>query len=227
MKNRPVADPLKGLEPEALALKAKAGSLVAFERIIEIFQDRLYNFLLRIVRRPQDAEEIAQEAFVKAWTHIQSYNPNYRFSTWLYTIATRVAITKRRRDALVPGAMDSVRQELGSRAVKTVVEEISDMEQSELVWQIAEERLPPDQLAAMWLRYVDDYQNSEIAPILHKSEVGVRVTLFRARRTIYDAMQEPCRPRQSADGSTAMSRIAATLAGLLGRKDEGVAGVRG
>ena len=83
---------LEVLSSEELACRAQAGSLPSFAKLVERYQGRLYNFLLRRVGHADDAEDLAQDTFVRAWERIDRYRTTWRFSTWLFTIGSRLAI---------------------------------------------------------------------------------------------------------------------------------------
>ncbi len=173
-----------GTPPEELARRAQQGAPGCFDVLVERFSGRLYSFLVRRVGSREDAEDLTQETFVRAWSRLETYKPHLRFSTWLFTIAVRLAAAhyRRRRPgvALDGAAGDERAPEAGDRA--------EEGESRARLWKLAEERLTRDQFAAVWLRYVEDAAVEDIARILGKSRVGVRVTLFRAREKLAGAL---------------------------------------
>lgn len=172
---------------EDLAILAQGGSLDAYAELVTRFQGRLYNFLLRRTRRAVDAEDLAQEAFVRAWQRLQSYDPRWRFSTWLFTIAQRLAIGNYRRQRR------EVELSCPERVTNGRPEEKLERNETRLgagrIWALAERVLSEDQRTALWLRYAEDLAISEIAIVMGKSQVGIRVSLFRARQTLAAAIE--------------------------------------
>src|SRR5262245_42664555 len=81
---------------EELAVRAAAGSLPCFVELLGRFEGRVFNFLIRRVRLTADAEDLTQETFLRAWQNIGRYRPKFRFSTWLFTIASRLAVDHHR-----------------------------------------------------------------------------------------------------------------------------------
>ena len=176
---------------EELACRAQAGSLPSFAMLVQRHQGRLYNFLLRKLGSEPDAEDVTQETFVRAWQRIDQYRPRWRFSTWLYTIGSRLAINhhragaRRRRverpaagfDRAVTGGADPA-------------EQVSRLEDHENVWSLASRLLTADQLTMLWLRYAEDLSAQEIAGIMARTQVVVRVTLHRAKQRLARAMQD-------------------------------------
>ncbi len=85
----------------ALIRRVVAGDRAAAEELVRAHQSGLYAYMLRMSRRPEIAEDVVQEAFVRALTHIERYDPRFRFSTWLFTIAKRLYVNAQQRLAPV------------------------------------------------------------------------------------------------------------------------------
>jgi RNA polymerase sigma-70 factor (ECF subfamily) len=175
-----IGRPLGDLKIPELVSRAQDGSLPCFAELVKRFEGRLFNFVLRRMQSTQDAEDLVQDTFVRAWQRIGQYNPRWQFSTWLYTIAHRLAIAQRhrqRREAR-PACLDNVPAECDP------ARPAADREQCRHIWALADRLLPEAQRMALWLRYAEGLGTSEIARVLGKSRVGVRVMLFRARETL-------------------------------------------
>lgn len=176
--------PLGEQSPEELAVRAQAGggpALTCFGELVKRFEVRLYNFLLKRTRSRSDAEELTQEAFTRAWERIASYDPAWKFSTWLYTIASRLAVSKHRRQSR-ESAWSSFDRACPEGADRLQVQD--DRRLGSRLWSLAEEELSADQQTALWLRYAEDMSIGEIAKVMGKSQVGIRVSLFRARQAL-------------------------------------------
>ena len=93
---------LKALSDEDLILKVQDGSHAAFDILVDRFKLRLFNYLYRMVGDRDEAEELAQETFVKAYIHADKYKTIAKFSTWLYTIATNLVRNKIRSKKRAP-----------------------------------------------------------------------------------------------------------------------------
>ena len=177
---------------EQLVDASLAGSDGAFEELVCRYQQRLLRFLLTRSASKEDAEDAIQDTFVSAYRYLYSFNPKWRFSTWIYRIALR----------------NIARQAAASRAesedVELLVDERSDplqecLDESVLsnVWLTAKHVLPDDAYAAMWLRYVEDMSVKDIAKALDRSVSWAKVTLMRGRRRLEselsDAPTDPAR----------------------------------
>lgn len=179
--------PGQAMRPEDLAVRASRGDAfgkACFARLVDQYQSRLYTFLVRRGESPPDAEELTQEAFLRAWERLGTYDPRWQFSTWLYTIALRLAISRRRRAPLV------LVRETPDTPVR---EESRDDERRTLgarLWALAAEHLTQDQHTALWLRYAENLDIPEIARVMGKSRVAVRVCLFRARQHLAGLMPQ-------------------------------------
>jgi RNA polymerase sigma-70 factor (ECF subfamily) len=166
---------------ESLAAAAAGGDRAAFGALIDRHADRVFRFVLARLRDRHDAEEVTQEAFLRAWGAIGRYDGRWRFSTWLFTIARREAITvlRRRRD------------ERGLARATTEEErriEPSEEARERSLWALARAVLGHEEYEAMWLRYVEDRSTREIATIVGKNGVSVRVMLHRARERLRQAL---------------------------------------
>jgi RNA polymerase sigma-70 factor (ECF subfamily) len=168
-----------GLTAEEVALRAQRGGCDAFAELVARYEVRLYNFLLRRVGSRSDAEDLTQETFIRAWERISSYDSAWRFSTWLYTIGARLAVSQHRKRRITSVAMVD-RADAAPQAPDTG----EDRSLGARLWRLAETVLGEEQHTALWLRYAEDLSIAEIAKVMRKSQVGVRVCLFRARQTL-------------------------------------------
>jgi RNA polymerase sigma-70 factor (ECF subfamily) len=172
----------------ALVERAKQGSKEAYGVLVERFQPSLYGFLVARTTSPEDAEELCQEAFLRAWQRISLYDARWRFSTWLFTLARRIAATRYRRlrrEESGHAALELVRSErAGPERIASGREECANL------WALAAHVLSVEQRSALWLRYGEDLAPETIAAVLGKRTGTVRVILFRARERLLRALGE-------------------------------------
>ena len=202
-----MSDLLNEAEVEDLVRRARAGSPAAFVRLVVRYESPLYNFLLARLRSAEDAEDVAQEAFVRAWQRIETYDPRWKFSTWLFRLARNLAATRRRLARATPEGDEALAQ-LGVHADPG--RELLDTEERENIWSTAARVLDEDQRSALWLRYADGLSVQEIAGVLGKTAVSVRVMLFRARAKLargIDALHEGPRRRARIADSALLRRV--------------------
>lgn len=164
-----------------LARRAQSRSMPAFTELVTRFEKRLYNFLLRRVQCPADAEDITQEAFVRAWQSIERYNPTWEFSTWLFTIGRRLAANQVAKNKRAPKALGKAIEPSHTDEPSKIA---SDIEQKSSLWELVQATLNADQQTALWLRYGESMPVQDIAKVLGRTSISVRVMLFRARQTL-------------------------------------------
>jgi RNA polymerase sigma-70 factor (ECF subfamily) len=191
---------------EELALLARAGSTTAFEAVVVRFEKPVYNFLLLRTGNAQDAEELTQETFLRAWQKLEHYQARWKFSTWLFTLARRLAASRGRslrRELELDATHDPSSQE------PDPARELCAREQRDRLWSIAARVLTAEQRSALLLRYVEGLSIEEIATVLGRMRTSVRVLLFRSREKLarhLDARQHddmpwsPRFPRQVTEG---------------------------
>jgi len=165
---------------------ARQGDKAAFGQLIEAYQRPVFNLAYRLLDNAAEAEEASQEAFIRAYTRLETYNPAHRFSTWLLSIANNYCIDLlRKRRALIlsieepmpphPALMTEKRE--GPEA-QTMMAEQQAMVQSLL------QVLPEDHRQVIALRYWEGLPNEEIGVIIGMSTSAVKSRLFRARRRL-------------------------------------------
>jgi RNA polymerase sigma-70 factor (ECF subfamily) len=168
------ASPVQTLSDEELAIKAAHGSLFSFEQLVSRYSSRLFFFLRHRTETDQDIEDLAQETFLKAFRGIKSFNPECKFSTWLYTIAVRQSISRYRKNK---------KRKASPKAqphIPDPEEIVIHKESSKNLWRLAS-NLPKKEFEALWLHYSEDMPIKEIAKITKKKPPTVRVLLHRAR----------------------------------------------
>ena len=155
---------------------AKGGSVDAFTELVRAYRDGLFRFLLTRCTNRADAEDALQDTLINAYRYLGSYNPQWRFSTWLYRIAIRNA-GRLRTEKL---------SELGDPAdhgADPLAHCLAASERENL-WRSAKRVLSDEVFAAMWLRYVEDMSVRDISNVLERSLSWTKVNLLRGRRAL-------------------------------------------
>jgi len=170
--------PDAAISAEELAVRARAGSRGSFDELVVRYRPRLVAFLARRLADAADAEDVAQETFVRAYDHLDRYDATRSFSTWLFAIGKNVAanhaIARTRRDA----------HERDSGAAGDAAGDAVDAAAAGDLWQRAQAILRPDAYRILWLRYAQGMSVREVATELGRSSVAIKVMLFRARRRL-------------------------------------------
>jgi len=176
---------------EVLVERAQAGNRDAFEDLVRRHADRLYAVVLRFTADPAEAEEVTQEAFLRAWRSIGRFQGRSQFFTWLYRIGINEA---KRRAERRPAAGKVVSLEEGQ------VEEAADLnespqarsEQGELRDRLEQaiRSLPLDYRAPLVLRDVEGLSTAEAAAILELGEAAFKSRLHRARLAVRESIDQ-------------------------------------
>ncbi len=168
--------------------EARKGDKVAFGNLIEAYQGPVYNLAYRMLNNSGEAEEAAQEAFIRAYTRLDTYNPAHKFSTWMLSITSNYCIDLiRKRRALLLSIDEPLppHPALHSDNNKGPEAELINTEQKEMVQALLQE-LPEDYRQAVVLRYWYDLSYEEIAVMMDTTVSAIKSRLFRARRQLAD-----------------------------------------
>ena len=174
---------------EELAVLARTrtgeAAMRAFEELVSRLERALFGFLYMRVGNTATAEELVQETFLRAWRKLHLFDERYRFSTWIFTLARRLAVSRARVRHPDMVHVETLAELQGGADPAA---EIAQREESSHVWRVAREVLAEESCSALWLRYGEELSNAEIGRILGRRTVTVRVILFRARETLARAL---------------------------------------
>ena len=174
------------LEKDLLA-KARGGNLFAFEEIVRRYQRRVYGVALRVVRRHDVADDVAQEAFLRAHQALQSFDLERPFGPWICRIAANLAVNHVRSPRAREQGLPEGHAETPASAASPL-EGVLDQE-ARAVLDRALESLPSDQRAVFVLRVYDEQSYKEIAEGLGLSMGTVMSRLSRAREKLRAALR--------------------------------------
>ncbi|HTC65767.1 MAG TPA: sigma-70 family RNA polymerase sigma factor [Candidatus Acidoferrum sp.] len=178
-----------------LMLDVKAGDEQSFALLLHRYRTPLVNFLYRMVRNREQAEDLAQEVFIRVYRARADYVPSAKFTTWLFRIATNLALnslrdTRHQRMEVSLDAPVIVDSEEGDERPLDVAEKNANIEEH-LVQEVqrdmirhAIDKLPEKQRAAVLLHKYQDLDYGEISKILSCSESALKSLLFRAYETL-------------------------------------------
>jgi RNA polymerase sigma-70 factor, ECF subfamily len=166
------------IDEQTLAERAKSGDVQAFTKLVEVYERVIFNLALRMTNDREDARDIAQIVFVKAYEHLDSYDPRYKFFSWLYRIGMNECLNhrgrNRRHEELDPGLLSD-----GSDADETARAVI----RSEAI-EVSLMRLSVDYRTVIILRHFLDLNQAEMAHILEVPEKTVKSRLHTARKLL-------------------------------------------
>ncbi|PIE81779.1 MAG: RNA polymerase subunit sigma-24 [Chloroflexi bacterium] len=166
--------------------QARQGDKAAFGKLIEAYQGPVYNLAYRMLNNSGEAEEAAQEAFIRAYTRLDSYKPAHKFSTWMLSITSNYCIDLiRKRRALLLSIDEPLpaHPALQSEKSKGPESQMVTNEQQEMVQGLLQ-ALPEDYRQAVVLRYWYEMSYDEIAEVMNTTVSAIKSRLFRARRQL-------------------------------------------
>jgi RNA polymerase sigma-70 factor (ECF subfamily) len=166
-------------EDARLVQRSIEGDEAAFRRLVEKYRRAAYRTAYGFLRDEHLSNDISQEAFVRVFRNLRSYDPSHAFSTWLRRITVNLAIDELRRQQRRPEApLDETDV---SRTLRDPVREAEIAEEHQAVWEILE-ALPLKYRTIMVLREIGQLPTKEVAKIVGRPEVSVRWRLHQARK---------------------------------------------
>ena len=194
VKNGESPPPATQREDELLVREVLRGESGSFDTIVRRYQSIVYAVSYRLVRNREDALDIAQEVFIKAFRSLHTWQPTGAFKSWLLRIATNMSIDHLRRRSRMPAFVerDAVGQlepdAVDERArIKEPSERASESELGSAI-QVAVDKLPEKQRTVFILRHYEGLSLKEIAEIMNCTEGTVKTHLFRATGKLRDEL---------------------------------------
>lgn len=179
-----------GMNEERIWIEqARHGDKIAFGKVVEAYQRPVYNLAYRMLQNSGEAEEAAQEAFIRAYTRLDSYNPARKFSTWLLTITSNYCIDQLRKRRKLLLSIDEPlppHPALMSDKEKRPESQLMNSEQEQMVNRLLQ-HLSPEYRQAVVLRYWHEMSYEEIASTMNTTVSAIKSRLFRARKLLAEA----------------------------------------
>jgi RNA polymerase sigma-70 factor (ECF subfamily) len=187
---------VSNLNIQQLIKKALTGDQKAYESLLKRYQNGVYNMIYQMIKNREETEDLVQEAFIKAFKSLESYNEEYAFSTWLYKIAFNHCIDAIRKKKLKTLPLDrpiqlkegEVRHEIRDDAACPEGDYIF-AERKKLI-QESINSLPERYRIAIVLRHQKEYSYEEISKMLDIPLGTVKARIFRAREMLKKKLQE-------------------------------------
>jgi RNA polymerase sigma-70 factor (ECF subfamily) len=169
-------------------LAAQAGDRQAFNRLVESYQRPIYNLTFRMLGNAQEAEDAAQETFLRAFSRLGQYDPAHKFSTWLFSIANHYCIDRlrKRRTTLISIDDNPVLQNLEDDEPQPETTLLSREQMREV--QALMQQLEPEYRTPLVLRYWENLSYEEIAQSMNLTVPAIKSRLFRARQRMADLL---------------------------------------
>lgn len=172
--------------------KALSGDAKAFEWIMKKYQKRIYYTVLQVVMNHDDADDILQDTFIKAYTKLETFDSSYPFYPWLYRIAINTSLNYQKKKARLRAvSLDEVDGNNNHADLAESPSQMFDVEENELVrnLKIALSKIPDEQRTVFILRVQDDLSYQEISDTMNISIGTVMSRLSRARDKLRNLLQ--------------------------------------
>ena len=186
-------------EDSVLIRRALEGDQRSFRRLRAKYHDAIFNLIARMIRNREEVEDLTQEAFIKAFGSLRSFNEEYAFSTWLYKIATNNCIDHIRKKKLHTFSIDKPIESKDSDYTFELPDstyapdrEIIDSQRKRLL-QEAIDSLPAKYRQVIILRHTEEKEYQEIAKQLRLPIGTVKAHIFRAREMLYKFLRDKMR----------------------------------
>ena len=183
-----------GKRDEELIIEVQSGSAAAMEELFQRYKRSIFNYALKILSNRADAEDVVSEVFIILFSRQYSYSPTAKFSTWLYTVAHNVSISrirKRRRWLSVWFKKEDGEDFSAWEIPDTRTLPAEDLEQKETAWYVkkAIAKLPSQQREVLVLREYQGLSYEEIARVLNISLAQVKILIFRGRERLREELR--------------------------------------
>ena len=169
--------------------RVKEGDREAFSWVVDHYRDMVYTICLRMLSVEADAQDAAQEVFVKAYRAISSFQEKSKFSTWIYRIAYNHCISVIRKKVRMIDLVDEVPDEEVNEGDVSGMEVLSREERRRYL-QMAIEALPETDAVVVTLFYFDELSLEEIAEVTGLTSSNIRIKLHRSRKKMYKVLRE-------------------------------------
>lgn len=175
--------------------KTLDGDKHAFGKLIQKHEKYAYTLALRIVKSPEEAEEIAQDSFLKVFQRLKTFEGKSKFSTWLFKIIYHESIRRLRKTKQYHISLDQIQEsEQGQAEFVDGMNSLLEKERKELV-QKALEKLKPAEAAILTLYYLDEQSIKEIEQITNLTEGNIKILLHRGRKSMLGILNKNFNPK--------------------------------
>lgn len=165
---------------------AVAGEGMAFDALVQLHGSRVFHYIHQMTRQAQDAEDLTQQTFIKAFAHLHRVDTTRPLIGWLLTIARRTALNHFRSAR----QWEPVAEELPASG-PSPAQQAEDHDRVADLWTHARRALSPREYEVLWLRFAENLSVAETARVVGLTQTHVKILVFRSRRTL---MKTPFTP---------------------------------
>ena len=172
-------------DEKELIKSVQSGNVRAFSALVDSHKNMVYSLVFKMVKSAEDAEEIAQDSFVKAFKAIKQFKGEPKFSTWLYRIAYFTAINHLRKNKMLTSEID---MSTFKGDDKDALEDLNAYDQKEYI-QKAMNYLKPIEQTLITMFYLEEFSTKQIVEITGLSNSNIKVSLLRIRKKLFGIMK--------------------------------------
>jgi RNA polymerase sigma factor (sigma-70 family) len=166
------------------------GKIEAFRYLIDRYKDRTYNLAFRICGNREEAEEVAQDAFLKVFRSLKGFKMKSSFATWLYRIVYNTAISYVRNKKKGILSLEDFPAEAADFAGKNISEEEAEKEYRNALVNFALQKINEEERGLISLFYYEEMSTEEISDFTGISKSNIKVKLFRARQKMLEIIEK-------------------------------------
>lgn len=174
--------------------KTLDGDTNAFAFLIDRYKDMIFSLAFKMVKNREEAEEISQDTFIKAYKNLSKFKGESKFSTWIYKIGYRSCLDslKKQKEKYNTDTID----EITINKIKGTTDILETIERKEraLIIEKCLDKLPQDERSILWFFYFEELSLKEIVEITSLSQANVKVKLHRARKHLLSIVQKNVEP---------------------------------
>lgn len=179
-------NPAVPAEDARLVQSAAQGDLRAFEQLVHAYHQRVLNFLHQMTRHREDAEDLTQQTFLKAFQHISRADPSRPIINWLLTIARRTALNHFRSVR----KWEFVPTEIAS-GEPSPARQVEHQDRADYLWARARRILSHREFEVLWLRFAEELSTEETARVTGLTRIHVKVLVHRGRQHLLKGESHP------------------------------------
>lgn len=168
----------------------RKGNVQAFSFLVERYQKLVYTLALKLLKKPEEAEEMAQDTFIKAFQKLDSYEGKSKFSTWLYSITYNACISELRKRRIEFKSLDDRQiSDQDEQKMHDYYRETKKEDQEKYL-NLALGKLPEDDQVLVTLYYYESQSMDEISQITGLTVSNIKVKIHRARKKMFELLHE-------------------------------------
>jgi len=189
-----VKDKMTNQNDQYYITKVLNGDVNYFAYLVDTYKDMVFSLAFKMTKNREEAEEISQDSFIKAYKNLKNFKGDSKFSTWLYRIAYHAsldAIKKNKNNNNTLAINEITFNQI--KSVDTILEGIERKERSKIMNDCLL-KLPEDERSIIWMFYYDELSLKEIIEVTQFSEANLKVKLHRARKKLLAIVKENVEP---------------------------------